>query len=83
MAKKLKCWRKLGKHEKGFKNWEHKEKGDVVVFLESVNPKKPFRVSVHRSTKGISARTILDKKFNKRKSAENFAKSYMKKHNVC
>lgn len=76
----LKDWKKLGRHKKGFKNWENKKTGDLVVFLESVNPKQPFRVSVHKPTGGISARTISDKQFTSRSKALAYAKKYMRSH---
>ena len=69
MTKKLKCWRKIKNTSEIFR-YRHKH-NDFVVGAKT-HGKQEWNLP-----------SIINKTFRTKKSAEKFAKSYMRKHDKC
>jgi len=89
MAKRLKCWRVRGRYTPSRSiRWREKNK-EIATFVQFnqtfVGDRKP-EVNIWKQQKDQKnmARYILSgKKFKNNKEAIKFAKSYMKKHDIC
>ena len=79
LMRRLKCWRK-----KGHLEWENKKgKKSLMVYWYAAHP--DIVIQEFDYTKPISkgGMKYVGKSFKSKKSAEKFAKSYMKKNDIC
>ena len=72
MAKRLKCWRKIGINRY--------RKENIVVQVSQNMASKKWETTVASPMSGYYYK---DKKFKTKPQALKFAKSYMKKHDIC